>query len=189
MKLSILVCSTQNRYDTFLPKVLKELFAQSTNEVEILTLIDDKKRMLGTKRNNLVDIAQGDYVAFVDDDDRISKDYISELLKGIETDADIINFVVSVSLNGNASKNCFYDKDYTNDYNDVNTYHRLPNHIMCVKREIAQKVRYKDILKGEDSDYSKRLQPHLKTQHNIDKVLYFYDYNSETTETQQKIKR
>ncbi len=189
MKLSILVCSTQNRYNTFLTKILKELFAQSTDEVEILTLIDDKKRMLGTKRNNLVDIAQGEYVTFVDDDDRISKDYVSELLKAIESKSDIINFVVSVSLNGGVSKNCYYDKDYKSDHNKENTYHRLPNHIMCVRRELAQKVRYKDILKGEDSDYSKRLQHHLKTQTNIDKVLYFYDYNSDTTETQQKIKR
>jgi hypothetical protein len=60
---------------------------------------------------------------------------------------------------------------------------------MCVKRELALKVKYKDILKGEDSDYSKRLQPFLKTQTNIDSILYFYDYNSNTTETQQKIKR
>lgn len=189
MKLSILVCSTQNRYNNFLPKILKELFAQSTGEVEILTLIDDKKRMLGSKRNNLLDISQGEYVAFVDDDDRISKDYIQQILKAIESKADVINFIVSVSLNGGISKPCYYNKDYLIDYNEANSYHRLPNHIMCVKRELALKVKYKDILKGEDSDYSKRLQPFLKTQTNIDKILYFYDYNSNTTETQQKIKR
>jgi glycosyltransferase involved in cell wall biosynthesis len=189
MKLSILVCSTQNRYNTFLPKILNELFSQSTDEVEILTLIDDKKRMLGTKRNNLLDIARGEYVAFVDDDDRVSKDYIKQLLKGIESNSDIINFIVSVSLNGGVSKPCYYNKDYLSDYNEPNSYHRLPNHIMCVKRELALKVKYKDILKGEDSDYSKRLQPFLKTQTNIDSILYFYDYNSNTTETQQKIKR
>jgi len=189
MKLSILVCSTQNRYNTFLPKILKDLFLQSTDEVEVLTLIDDKKRMLGTKRNNLVDIAQGEYVVFVDDDDRISSDYVSELLKGIESGADIINFIVSVSLNGGKSKNCYYDAEYKNDYNEVNSYHRLPNHIMCVKRKLAKRVRYKDILRGEDSDYSKRLLPILKTQYQIDKVLYFYDYNQDTTETQQKIKK
>jgi len=128
-------------------------------------------------------------VVFVDDDDRISSDYIQQLLKGIESKADVVNFIVSVSLDGKPAKNCFYNKDYPNDYNEAKTYHRLPNHIMCVKRELAIKVRYKDVLRGEDSDYSKRLQPLLKTQFNIDKILYFYDYNSLETETQQKLKR
>ncbi|MBP8034729.1 MAG: glycosyltransferase family 2 protein [Bacteroidia bacterium] len=189
MKLSILVCSTQNRYNTFLPKILKELFKQATDEVEILTLIDDKKRMLGTKRNNLLDIAQGKYVAFVDDDDKVSHDYIKHLLRAIKNNDDIITFTVLVSLNGALYKPCYYDMNYEKDYNEPNSYHRLPNHIMCVKREIALKVRYKDILKGEDSDYAIRLQPFLNSQTTIEEDLYYYDYNSETTETQQKVKR
>ena len=196
MKLSILVCSTNNRYDNFLIRILDELFKQwnklpdsDKQEVEILTLIDNKTRMLGTKRNNLVEIAQGDYVVFVDDDDRVAFYYISQLLKAITYKPDVINFVVDVSINGNQPKPCYYNADYVQDYNESDSYHRLPNHIMCVKRSLALQVPYKDIPKGEDSDYSKRLKPLIQTQYNIGSVLYYYDYSDVTTETQQKIKR
>jgi hypothetical protein len=40
------------------------------------------------------------------------------------------------------------------------------------------------VLYGEDAGFGKVLLPHLKTEHKINKVLYYYDYNSQTTETQ-----
>lgn len=196
MKLSILVCSTHNRYNTFLPKLLGQLFAQCDAlplhlqcEVEVIAVIDNKCRMLGTKRNDLLNMAQGDYVVFVDDDDRVSDDYVQQLLNAATIGADIITFEVEVSLNGNQPKPCYYDMRYKEDYNLPESYHRLPNHIMAVKRELALATKYQDILKGEDADYSKRLLPLLNTQHTIEKVLYYYDYSDVTTETQQKLKR
>lgn len=192
MKLSILVCSTHNRYKTFLPAILDQLFGQfekldrrQKEDVEILTLVDNKTIMLGTKRNNLIEISKGDYLVFVDDDDRISDDYIVSLLDATSSGKDVINFTVSVSLNGEEPKPCFYSIEYKNDFNSVGKYHRLPNHIMCVRRDLAEQVMFKPILYGEDSDYSKRLRPFLKSQHVIDKVLYHYDYNIDTTEAQE----
>lgn len=201
MKLSILVCSTQNRYNTFLPKILQQLFDQEKalpfqyfGEVEIIAMVDNKCRMLGTKRNDLLKMAQGDYVVFVDDDDRISDDYVLQLVEATNVMADVIVFQVSVSINGAEPKICYYSNKYTEDYNQtmgkmVIAYHRLPNHIMAVKKALALKTMYKDILKGEDADYSKRLLRLLETQYVIDKVLYHYDYSDENTETQQKLNR
>ncbi len=58
MKLSILVPSVMSRRNTFLPRILEQLNTQyenlseqDKNEVEILTLIENKKIMLGDKRN------------------------------------------------------------------------------------------------------------------------------------------
>jgi len=192
MKLSILVCSTHNRYNTFLPKILDQLFGQlkkldpeQQKQVEILTLIDNKTIMLGTKRNNLIDISKGDYVVFVDDDDRVADDYISSILEATEKEPDVITFIASVSINGETPKPCHYSSMYDADYNEPDRYHRLPNHIMCVKREHAEATPFKPILYGEDSDYSKRLKPLLNTEFHIGKTLYFYDYNIETTEAQE----
>lgn len=192
MKLSILVCSTHNRYNTFLPKILDQLFGQLKKldpelqkQVEILALIDNKTIMLGTKRNNLIDISKGDYLAFVDDDDRIADDYLLSLFLATETDPDVITFIASVSLNGEPPKPCHYSSTYEADYNEPGSYHRLPNHIMCVRRELAETIRFKPILYGEDSDYSKRLKPLINTEFHIGKTLYFYDYNIETTEAQE----
>lgn len=189
--LSILVCSVHTRYKTFLPKIQDQLFGQynalgddDQERVEIIVLTDNKKMMLGHKRNKMVEISQGKYVAFVDDDDRISDDYIAELLKATESDADSIVFTAMVSLNGEPPLPCYYSKDVKRDYNHKDGYYRIPNHICCVKREVSLKSSFPNVLYGEDAGYGKVLLPFLKTEHKIDKVLYYYDYSSETTETQ-----
>ncbi len=191
VKLSILVCSTHNRYDNFLQNILDELFSQwealpNKDEVEILALVDNKMMVLGDKRSRMVEIAQGERVAFVDCDDRLEKCYIKELLKAAENDPDIIVFKVSVSLNGGAPKPCYYSKDYHADHNMPDAYYRLPNHLMCVKRELALQVKFQSVGFGEDGEYAKRLKPLLMTEHNLNKTLYHYDFNSATTETQNK---
>lgn len=189
--LSILVCSVHTRYKTFLPKIQDQLYDQynrleptDQDKVEIMVLTDNKKMMLGYKRNTMVDIAQGRYIVFVDDDDRIAPDYIAELLKGIKSDADCIVFQAEVSLNGEPSKICYYSKDVKRDYNHKDGYYRIPNHICCVKRKVSLKSTFPNVLYGEDAGYGKVLLPFIKTEHKINKVLYYYDYNSDTTETQ-----
>ncbi len=189
--LSILVCSISERYDNFLLKIQQQLFGQlkalspeDQARIEVLVLTDNKKMILGRKRNNLIDMAQGKYIVFVDDDDRISDDYVQQLLKATETDADSVVFKAQVSLDGKKSKVCTYSKDYEKDFNSNAGFFRIPNHICCVKRELASDVRFPEVLYGEDADYSKRLLPLLKTEHKIDSILYYYDFDSRTTETQ-----
>lgn len=189
--LSILVCSVHTRYKTFLPKIQDQLYDQlaalpeaDQERVEVIILTDNKQMMLGHKRNTMIDIAQGKYIAFVDDDDRIADDYMSTLLKATETDADSIVFTAEVSLNGETPKPCYYSKAHRRDYNKPNAYYRIPNHICCIKRSVSLKSSFPNILYGEDAGYGKVLLPFLKTEHKIDKVLYYYDYNAETTETQ-----
>ncbi|QGF20270.1 glycosyltransferase [Gordonia phage Sixama] len=189
--LTILICSTHTRYKTFGPKIQDQIWTQyaalseqEQERIEILMLTDNKKTMLGEKRNIMVDIAQGQYVVFVDDDDRIADTYMSKLLRAIEEKPDVITFLAAVSLNGGAPKICRYWKDYPCDYNTDTEYHRLPNHICAVRRELALKISFPNIVYGEDSAYSKLLKPYLKTECHIDEVLYFYDYSDETTETQ-----
>lgn len=190
--LSILVCSVHTRYNTFLPKIQEQLFTQfnDLNEAdqertEIVVLTDNKKMMLGHKRNVMIGMAQGKYIVFVDDDDRIAPDYIQSLLDATESDADSIVFQAEVSLNGETPKLCYYSKDVGKDYNTSDSYYRIPNHICCVKKEVSLKSSFPNVLYGEDSGYSKILLPNLDTEHKINKVLYYYDYNAETTETQQ----
>lgn len=180
-----------SRRNTFLLRILEQLNSQyeklsskKQNEVEILTLIDNKKIMLGDKRNLMVDQAQGKYVVFVDDDDRITETYIADLLEATDSNADVITFKAEVTLNGGEPKICIYSKDFEKDHN-TETYNRLPNHICCTKKEFAQQVQFPSVLYGEDSGYSKLLKPLLKTEHFINKILYYYDFNAETTETQE----
>lgn len=194
MKLSILIPSVAERRNTFLPKSLDMLYGQLEKlpkeiqeQVEIIYLIDNKTIMLGDKRNLMIDMAKGEYIVFVDCDDRIEPDYIETLYEATKTNADSIVFLASVSLNGETPKICRYSKDYPNDYNTATEYHRLPNHICCIKREVSKRVSFPSLKRAEDAGYAKLLKPHLKTEHKIDRVLYHYDYNDMTTVAQEDI--
>lgn len=193
MDLSVLICSVDSRYDNFGMAIQRQVWDQYNalpesyrDRIEILMLTDNRKMMLGQKRNVLVDMAQGRYVQFIDDDDRIEPDMFRALLDATGSDADVITFDVSVSLNGGAPKVCRYSKDFAADRNLPNSYERLPNHICCVKRELAEKVSFPNLVYGEDSAYSKLLHPMLKTEYRIDRVLYHYDFSEATTVTQKK---
>lgn len=194
IKLSILIPSTHTRYNTFLPKIQEQIFSQynelsafEQSQVEILILTCTKSIMLGEKRNSMTGLAQGDHISFVDDDDRIAPFYIKTLLDATKTNADVITFTSMVSLNGEEPKPCYYSKDHQRDYNTTSAYYRIPNHICCIKKEVALKSSFPNILRGEDAGFSKLLLPHLKTEHKIDQVLYMYDYSDETTETQMEL--
>src|SRR6187200_1615776 len=103
IRLSVLVCSVMSRRNTFLPNILDMLHHQyealSPDEqgmVEILCLLDNQKMMLGDKRNQLVNVAQGTHVVFVDDDDRIAPRYLAAILQALRWDPDVITFQASV---------------------------------------------------------------------------------------------
>lgn len=189
--LSVLICSTHTRWQTFGQTIQQQIWpqyealnAEAQDQIEILILTDNKKTGLGEKRNIMVDAAQGQYVVFVDDDDRIEPDYLKTLLDATQTGADVITFHAAVSLNGAPPKLCRYSKDYGQDRNTPTEYLRIPNHICCVKKSVGVKASFPNLVYGEDSGYSKLLLPHLKTEHAIDRVLYHYDYSDTTSETQ-----
>lgn len=188
--LSILVCSITERFDTFLPKIHSQLDKQyqaltpaEQERVELLILTDNRRMVLGSKRNAMIELAQGNYIAFVDDDDRIADDYLKSLLDATEKGADSIVFTASVSLNGAPAKPCYYSKDNERDFNRPEAYYRIPNHICCIKRSIALQSKFPAQVFGEDAVYAKQLLPLLQTEYVMDRTLYYYDYNVKTTAT------
>lgn len=182
--LSVLVPSTDVRHHGLAQRLTGQLFSQraalppaDASRTEVLVFTDTRSRSVGRKRNDLIQLAQGEYVAFVDDDDRLAEDYLASLLSAIDAShADVITFQVSVSLEGGAPKLCRYSMAYPADANTPSEYHRLPNHLMAVRRELALQVPFADATWGEDADYARRLKPLLGSEHAIGRVLYHYDY-------------
>jgi glycosyltransferase involved in cell wall biosynthesis len=188
MKLSILICTVPSRVNTGLPVVVRELQRQidsaGQNEVELIYFGDNKKRTVGQKRNNLLQLAQGDYVCFVDDDDMVAPDYVSKILPQLDGVTDVVCFIASLSWNGKRLNLAYFSKDYEHDADLPDRYLRLPHHLMIVRRPLALQTLFKDISLREDADYAHRLKPLLKTQKLINSVLYHYAFNTATTETQ-----
>lgn len=189
--LSVLIPSVSSRWATFGRKIQEQIFSQydamsqaDRDRVEIIMLTDTKSIQLGDKRNEMVRLAQGEYVVFVDDDDRLDPDYLASLLGATDSGADVITFQVKVSLDGNPARLCRYSLQYEQDANTPTEYHRMPNHICAVKRRIALRTPFPAKLCGEDRDYAIDLRPLLKTERAINRVLYHYDYSHMTTETQ-----
>lgn len=190
--LSVLVLSVHTRYRTFALRIQDQLWSQYENlappdkaSVEVLVLTDAFGLTIGAKRNALVGIARGRYVQFVDDDDQVDPDMMRSVLRATATNCDVISFHVSVTLDGGPAKLCRYDPTFGHDYNTPDEYRRIPNHICAVKRVLARETGWSDVNYGEDADYGKRLLPLLNSHHEIPKVLYHYEYDRGTSESQR----
>jgi hypothetical protein len=177
MILSILICTIPKRKD-LLERLVAELrsqILQSKKEVEIL--IDGREGTIGAKSQRLIEKAQSEYVAFIDDDDMVSSDYLSSILYALETKPDVVGFMGWITTNGRnktnfkISKECGYNKTGRG-------YERFNNHLSPVKREIALQIGYKDVSWQEDYDYALRLTNSglIKTERFISKALYYYQY-------------
>lgn len=176
MKLSVLIPSIPE-HSTKLKALLKELKNQKTDEVEILTYETKRSKdggpCIGYKRNELMAEARGDYVVFVDADDTVSKDYMKSILEVIHNEPDVISFQVMYCKDG-LRVPVHFSSRFKRDTNRKNHYERIPNHLMPVKKKIAQKVGFKNLNYGEDSDYARRLKPNLRKEIIINKILYYY---------------
>lgn len=187
VKLSILVPSVPSRLTTFYPRIMTELLKQCEfSDVEIIGLFDNKKRTVGEKRQDLLNLARGEYLVFIDDDDRISDDYISiimeELYKNPNTDCVVFD-CICCSDKSHIKTLCKYGVEFEYGYiNPEETQWRgKPAHTMVYKSAIAKRHSYNNSSWGEDIDWVVRACKDIREQTRIDKVLYYYDCEPSTT--------
>ncbi len=171
-RLSILICSLKERKKR-LKRLLEELEKQQHKAVEILINIDDKKITTGAKRNRLLKKAKGDYIAFIDDDDMVSVNYVVKILEALKTDPDCCS-LEGLLFRPNQRYPFYHTIECTGWYQKDGKYYRTPNHLNTVKRELALQTGFLEINRGEDVDYSTRLRPLLETESYIEGLLYYY---------------
>lgn len=189
IKLSILVLSVPNRVNSFFPKLMLDLQEQTKDrkDVEILGLYDNKISTVGEKRQNLLNIAKGDYIVFIDDDDRIAPDYVKEIMNVLTKNPQVDCVVFDVMCTLNNKKQIIRKYGVELDYwisDDEKNSSGKPSHIMVYKKSIAERHKFPFINRGEDVEWTKRVCKHVKKQIRINKVLYYYDFNSRVSETQ-----
>lgn len=174
-KFSILICSLASRADK-LQRLMNALQPQINESVELLIKTDNGEMPIGKKRNLLLEEATGDYIAFVDDDDLVSDDYVKKILEATESKPDCCGIQGIITFQGQNPKMFIHSLRYKEWFEQNNIYYRCPNHLNPVKREIALQVRFPETNFGEDKDYSVRLLPFLKEEYFISGVVYHYLY-------------
>lgn len=186
IKLSLLIPTTEDR-KPFLKRLLDVLAPQVADYnpiVEVLVNDDPKPVSIGTKRNELLQRAQGKYVAFCDDDDRVSENYVQLLMEGIKKDVDCCSLKGIITEDGQNpllfEHSIKYREYRTNDQNKEVRYERYPNHLNCIRSSIAKLFRFPETNHGEDTDFATQIYKSgiIKTEHYIDQVIYYYEYRS-----------
>lgn len=185
--LSVLICGVPDRLQT-LSVLLGELTKQEEllddelhGRVEILAHIDNRRRTIGDKRNDLVRGAKGRYVSFVDDDDSVAPDYLKSILtvivNGNDADTpDCITYLVRYrNLKDGFETNVEYGKDLVHNSVPWPNFTRKPNHKMCFERDLARSVAFIPSNFGEDTDWAEKIAPKIKREVRIPEVLYLYE--------------
>jgi len=181
--LSILIPTMESRLPLY-TRLHEELTRQASlpgagPAVEILSLSDDGSEKIGTKRNQLMDMAKGRFLVFVDDDDRVSPDYVALILAAIRenTAADCITFSGEMTFCGHQPRKLVYSLKYTDWYESNGDYVRPPGHITPILTDIARRYRFAKIDYSEDVDWAMRIcrDRALQQEARIDGVLYYYD--------------
>lgn len=182
MKLSILICSLEER-KAQLDALVASLTRQCTgghpaiDDIEIFWDIDNGEKAIAHKRQDLLERATGDYICFVDDDDQVPDYYIAAILKAIESKPDVVGFSGRYFYDGREGKPFIHSIKYNHWFEDAQAYYRCPTPLNPIKREIALAVGFDPKLRlVEDHDFSRRIQPFLKTEVFIDKPMYYYYY-------------
>lgn len=165
--------------------------ARAYLEDESIDVIWDNraKISIGEKRNFLISQAvkyqnEPGYVAFVDDDDNVSKHYVDLLLSGIRTEPDCCSLrgiITDDGVNPRVFEHSIRYKEYrTVIKNGKEFYERYPNHISCMKLSIAKQFPFPAINHSEDTDFATQVFKSglLKTEHWIDDIIYYYNHVS-----------
>lgn len=184
MKLSILICSVQKRLAVF-ALLAEHLERQAAGKpVEILWLGDNKTMSVGEKRNKLVSLAKGEYICFVDDDDWVADDYVTEILHGIEQKPDCVCFNTLYNVEGGTDVPMHFSVHNILNVNEPGKPRiRVPNHLIPIRREFVLATRFLEKSFGEDTDYSLRVRRLLSTEYKIEKILYHYRFSETKSET------
>lgn len=184
MKLSILICTIPER-KAFFDRLMKIIDRQETDQTEV-NWDPTPNASIGAKRNRLLQQASGQYVAFIDDDDRVSDNYIQLLMEGINKGVDCCSLKGIITEDGknpllfeHSIKYGIY-RTITDSQPGEIRYERYPNHLNCIKASIAKQFRFPEKNHGEDTDWATLIHQSglIKTEHYIPETIYYYEYRS-----------
>lgn len=171
---SVLIATVGRRQDRF-TRLLEQLLPQATDDVEVIAYWNNFERPLGEIRQALVDEASGDYVSFIDDDDKIPEYYCAEVLDALSYNPDYVGWQQQLYQDGMPLKPTFHSLEYSYWHEDEDGWYRNISHLNPIRKDIAKKATF--IVESgvpEDYTWAQKIAPFVKVEKYIDKIMYEY---------------
>lgn len=176
----VLVPTLPNR-EFYLSRLMTVLEPQFANHPNACYVCDWGEGSIGPKRQRMMETSKADYVAFVDDDDLVSADYLDRIMPCLASGPDVVGITMHVKMDGRdwhpspIFRHSLRFRENTGwSHND-----RTPHHLCPMRRGIAVRSRFPDLMWGEDYNFALGVLPHLHTEEwSGDEPLYFYEYRS-----------
>ena len=195
---SIGILSIPNRLNKFvrlftkLENQIKDL--RSEVKIEILGLCDNKSKSIAEKRNDFLQISQGNFLSFLDDDDDISENFVKEIAEALikSPNTSVVSFKQSCLINGLPLSVTFKagspHESLTYCGNGYSPITRPPYHMCVWSRSCIGANRFRTVYTKEgqsieDIDWLCRIYPSVTSEIHISKVLHYYIYSSKLSES------
>lgn len=181
MKLSILMPALASRVSSMRPLIDAQIAGRE--DVEFLVEIDNGEATSGSKRQRLLDRARGGYVAFVDDDDEVSGDYVAALVSSCDG-VDVVTFRLDLIRDGRRREQWRLGLHRDDRRRGLMS----ANHLCAWRIDLARRVGWCPHLNyADDETWYKPLIASgvARTEHHIPRVLYRYMFNSRATVNQR----
>jgi len=152
-------------------------------DIEVLMLMDNKKRTIGEKRDSLKNIINGKYFMFVDDDDDLLT--IKEVYEAALSDVDVITFkqkcrnqdgssyIITFGL-GNEVEHKTQDGRYLD-------CKRPPFHV-CAWNAKFKDYHYPAVSYAEDWGWLQQVLPLATSEIHIDQIVHSYNFDINVSE-------
>lgn len=181
-QLTILI-PTMPRRHLFLDKIRSEFMRQERDLAGLFTVLydDGDYSSIGAKRNAMVARVITPYMAFVDDDDMVSSNYVALILNALKSEPHCCSLRGVITTDGENPKPFLHSIQYDRIYEEDGVYYRPPNHLNTIRTEIVRAYPFPDWNLSEDSNFCIRMcgDGVLKKEATISEVLYHYQYRTD----------
>jgi glycosyltransferase involved in cell wall biosynthesis len=148
-------------------------------DIEVIVFWNNGELPIGTIRQRLLTAARGEYICFIDDDDRIAGNYCSKILAALGED--YVGFKVKLFEDGVELPPAIHNLAYPNWHQDEKGFYRDVTHLNPIRRSLAHQGDFFAPGGGEDESWARRVKPYVHTQNFIDEFLYFYHHSKTDT--------
>lgn len=164
--------------------MLKCLLPQTQSyggDVTVVAFYNNGERPLGEVRQDLLEYATSDYVSFVDDDDDLPDYYVDEVMNRLDGVVDYVGWQLQCYVDGVQYRPTYHSIKYNGWFHDRNGYYRDVSHLNPIKRTVALNGNFRKGEPPEDVSWVDQVRPYVKTEHYVDRVMYYYNSSSRDT--------